>query len=68
MRLDVQAALVRGELVHGDVEVVDGTIHASHEVTEVRYCRIADVNDWHERHREYAEAAHAAWCASESAA
>ena len=26
MRLDVQAALVRGELVQGDVEVVDGTI------------------------------------------
>ena len=26
MRLDVQAALVRGELVPGDVEVVDGTI------------------------------------------
>jgi ADP-ribose pyrophosphatase YjhB (NUDIX family) len=42
-------------------EVVDGTIRASHEVTEVRYCRIADVSDWHERHREYAEAAHAAW-------
>ena len=45
-------------------EVVDGTIQASHEVTEVRYCRIADVSDWHERHREYAEAAYAAWRAN----
>ena len=45
-------------------EVVDGTIHASHEVTEVRYCCIADVTDWHERHREYAEAAYAAWRAN----
>ena len=26
MRLDVQAALVRGELVPGDVEVVDGRV------------------------------------------
>jgi ADP-ribose pyrophosphatase YjhB (NUDIX family) len=47
-------------------DVVDGTIQASHEVTEVRYCRIADVSDWHEGHREYAEAAHAAWRASTS--
>ena len=45
-------------------DVVAGTIQASHEVTEVRYCRIADVSDWHERHREYAEVAHAAWRAN----
>jgi len=42
-------------------DVVGGTIQASHEVTAVRYCRIADVGEWHERHREYAEAAQAAW-------
>ncbi len=42
-------------------EVVDGTIRASHEVTEVRYRSIADVTEWHERHRDYAEAAYAAW-------
>src|SRR5512137_3194114 len=32
-------------------EVVGGTVKAAHEVTEVRYCRIADVDEWHERHR-----------------
>ncbi len=48
-------------------EVVDGTIRASHEVTEVRYRPIADVNEWHERHREYAEAAYAAWRAEQFA-
>jgi hypothetical protein len=48
-------------------EVVDGTIEASHEVTDVGYRRIAEVVDWHERHREYADAAHAVWRANASA-
>ena len=42
-------------------DVVDGTIRASHEVTDVQYRRIDEVGEWHERHREYAEAAYAAW-------
>jgi hypothetical protein len=45
-------------------DVVDGRIQASHEVTEIRYCRVGDARDWHERHREYAEAAQAAWRAN----
>jgi ADP-ribose pyrophosphatase YjhB (NUDIX family) len=48
-------------------EVVDGTVQASHEVTDVRYRPIVEVTDWHERHREYAEAAYAMWRASASA-
>ena len=47
-------------------DVVGGAVQASHEVTEVRYCRIADVDEWHERHREYAEAAYAVWLTSVS--
>jgi ADP-ribose pyrophosphatase YjhB (NUDIX family) len=42
-------------------DVVGGAIEASHEVTEVRYRRVADVDEWHERHREYAEAAYEVW-------
>lgn len=42
-------------------DVVDGVLQGSHEVTEVRYCRIGEVRDWHELHHGYAEAAYAAW-------
>jgi len=44
-------------------DVVGGSIHACHEVQEVRYCRIEDVTEWHEKHREYALASRAAWLA-----
>jgi len=49
-------------------EVRDGAIRPSHEVTDIRYCRIAEVDDWHEMHHGYAEAAYAAWRAGALAA
>lgn len=43
-------------------DVLGGTPQQqSHEVAEVRYCRIEEVLGWHELHQKYAEAAHAAW-------
>jgi ADP-ribose pyrophosphatase YjhB (NUDIX family) len=42
-------------------EVMGGTIQASHEVMEARYCRIPEVPGWHELHRHYAEVAQAVW-------
>lgn len=42
-------------------EVLGGAMRPSHEVTDIRYYRIAEMNDWHEMHQSYAEAAYAAW-------
>jgi ADP-ribose pyrophosphatase YjhB (NUDIX family) len=42
-------------------KVLEGSLHLSHEGTELGYHKIEDISDWHSRHQEYAYAAYAAW-------
>ena len=49
-------------------EVLDGATQPSHEVTDIRYHRIAEMSEWHEMHQTYAEAAYAMWRARTPAA